>query len=367
MNEESRAIQDRDGVPANQCRMSSRRSLLLGGTALAVCRWLGLDTPVQQAQAQQTPPASRGRQEAEHPGDLRRRHRPDERQRLLDGPDGLPHAQHRPDRQGRHDLHRLLRRAELHRRPVVVHHRPVHASHGPEQGRRARRHGGAAEGRRRPSPSCSRPHGYATGQFGKNHLGDRDEFLPTVHGFDEFFGNLYHLNAEEEPEQRTYPRDPEFRKKFGPARRASDATVERRRQAHRGHRAADQEADGDDRRRDVGRGRRLHQAAGQGRASRSSAGSTRTRMHLRTHVAAEHRSPPGLTARTEYADGMVEHDGHVGKLLKTLDDLGHRRRHHRPLHDRQRPAHEHLAGRRDDAVPQREEHQLGRRLPRARA
>ena len=60
-------------------------------------------------------------------------------------------------------------------------------------------------------------HGYATGQFGKNHLGDQNEYLPTVHGFDEFFGNLYHLNAEEEPEQRTYPRDPEFKRMFGPA------------------------------------------------------------------------------------------------------------------------------------------------------
>src|SRR5215470_17461394 len=61
-----------------------------------------------------------------------------------------------------------------------------------------------------------KPLGYATGQFGKNHLGDRNEYLPTVHGFDEFFGNLYHLNAEEEPEQRTYPRDPKYRELFGP-------------------------------------------------------------------------------------------------------------------------------------------------------
>src|SRR5262245_61870604 len=61
-----------------------------------------------------------------------------------------------------------------------------------------------------------KPLGYATGQFGKNHLGDRNEFLPTVHGFDEFFGNLYHLNAEEEPENRNYPRDPTFREQFGP-------------------------------------------------------------------------------------------------------------------------------------------------------
>ena len=58
--------------------------------------------------------------------------------------------------------------------------------------------------------------GYATGQFGKNHQGDRDEHLPTMHGFDEFFGNLYHLNAEEEPENPDYPTDPEFKKKFGP-------------------------------------------------------------------------------------------------------------------------------------------------------
>ena len=61
-----------------------------------------------------------------------------------------------------------------------------------------------------------KPHGYATGQFGKNHLGDKDEFLPTVHGFDEFFGNLYHLNAEEEPEDPDYPKMPEFKKRFGP-------------------------------------------------------------------------------------------------------------------------------------------------------
>jgi arylsulfatase len=61
-----------------------------------------------------------------------------------------------------------------------------------------------------------KPLGYATGQFGKNHLGDRDEFLPTAHGFDEFFGNLYHLNAEDEPDNPDYPKDPEFRKKFGP-------------------------------------------------------------------------------------------------------------------------------------------------------
>ncbi len=78
---------------------------------------------------------------------------------------------------------------------------------------------GAEIGMREEEPTIAillKSHGYATGQFGKNHLGDRDEMLPTNHGFDEFFGNLYHLNAEEEPENEDYPKDPEFRKKFGP-------------------------------------------------------------------------------------------------------------------------------------------------------
>jgi arylsulfatase len=78
---------------------------------------------------------------------------------------------------------------------------------------------GADVGLRPQDPTIAellKPLGYATGQFGKNHLGDRDEFLPTAHGFDEFFGNLYHLNAEEEPESVDYPKDPEFKKRFGP-------------------------------------------------------------------------------------------------------------------------------------------------------
>jgi arylsulfatase len=78
---------------------------------------------------------------------------------------------------------------------------------------------GAKEGLSDKDPTLAellKPHGYPTGQFGKNHLGDCNEFLPTVHGFDEFFGNLYHLNAESEPENVDYPKDPEFRAKFGP-------------------------------------------------------------------------------------------------------------------------------------------------------
>ena len=78
---------------------------------------------------------------------------------------------------------------------------------------------GAPQGLQKEDPTIAellKPQGYATGQFGKNHLGDRDEFLPTAHGFDEFFGNLYHLNAEEEPENEDYPKNPDFKKKYGP-------------------------------------------------------------------------------------------------------------------------------------------------------
>jgi arylsulfatase len=73
-----------------------------------------------------------------------------------------------------------------------------------------------------------KPHGYVTGQYGKNHLGDLDEHMPTNHGFDEFFGNLYHLNAEEEPENPDFPKDPEFKKKFGPRgviKASADGTI----------------------------------------------------------------------------------------------------------------------------------------------
>jgi arylsulfatase len=175
-------------------------------------------------------------------------------------------------------------------------------------------------------------HGYATGQFGKNHLGDKNEYLPTVHGFDEFFGNLYHLNAEEEPEQRTYPRDPKFKEIFGPrgvlrckAADKDDDTVH-----PRWGRVGKQVIE------DTGALTRKRMESIDDDTSdaavdfiRRQAGAGKpffcwwngTRMHLRTHVKAERRSPPGATSLTEYADGMVEHDGHVGKLLKALDEL----------------------------------------------
>ena len=132
---------------------------------------------------------------------------------------------------------------------------------------------GAPEGLSEKDPTIAdllKAQGYATGQFGKNHLGDRNEFLPTVHGFDEFFGNLYHLNAEEEPENVDYPKDPTFKAAVRPARRAevrrpADRDAGRRsalrqvgQAALRGHRPADHQAHGDRRRGVRRRHARLH-------------------------------------------------------------------------------------------------------------
>jgi arylsulfatase len=174
--------------------------------------------------------------------------------------------------------------------------------------------------------------GYGTGQFGKNHLGDRNEFLPTVHGFDEFFGNLYHLNAEEEPEQRTYPRDPAFRAAFGPrgvlrckASDQDDPTVDPR--FGKIGRQTIEDTGPLTRKRmetidDETSAAAIDYIQRQARANQPFfCWFNSTRMHFRTHVREEHRSPPGLTAKTEYADGMVEHDAHVGSILKALDDL----------------------------------------------
>ncbi len=177
-----------------------------------------------------------------------------------------------------------------------------------------------------------KPLGYATGQFGKNHLGDRNEYLPTVHGFDEFFGNLYHLNAEEEPEDFNYPRDPKFRELFGPrgvlrckATDTDDPTVQPR--WGRVGKQIIEDTGPLTRKRMETIDDETSDAAIDYMKRQVAAGKPffcwfcSTRMHLRTHVRAEHRDKPGLTARTEYADGMIEHDGHVGKLLQALDDL----------------------------------------------
>jgi arylsulfatase len=180
---------------------------------------------------------------------------------------------------------------------------------------------GATLGMRKEEPTIAgllKARGYVTGQFGKNHLGDKDEHLPTNHGFDEFFGNLYHLNAEEEPENEDYPKSPEFRKRFGP----------------RGVLHAWAQPDGTQKIEDTGPLTKKRMETVDDETSdraiafleeQHKAGKpffiwwNGTRMHFRTHVKAENR---GMSGQDEYADGMVEHDMHIGKFLKKLDDLG---------------------------------------------
>jgi arylsulfatase len=176
-------------------------------------------------------------------------------------------------------------------------------------------------------------HGYATGQFGKNHLGDRNEYLPTVHGFDEFFGNLYHLNAEEDPESWTYPRDPKFKEMFGPRgvlrckATDKDDPTDQPRWGRIGKQTIEDTGALTKKRMET-IDDETTDAAVDYMQRQVKAGKpffcwmNTTRMHFRTHVKAEHRDKPGLTSRTEYADGMIEHDAHVGKLLKAVDDLG---------------------------------------------
>ena len=217
--------------------------------------------------------------------------------------------------------------------------------------------------------------GYATGQFGKNHVGDRNESLPTVNGFDEFFGNLYHLNAEEEPELPDYPKDPAYRARFGPrgvlkckATDKDDPTVDPRFGKIGKQTIEDTGALTKKRMETIDD--ETSAAAIDYMKRQQAAGKpffcwlNTTRMHLRTHVRAEHRGRY-KHGDSEYIDGMIEHDETIGTLLKALDDLGIAEQHDRRLHQRQRPAHEHLARRRDDALPLGEEHQLGGRLPRA--
>jgi len=179
---------------------------------------------------------------------------------------------------------------------------------------------GAPEGISEKDPTIAemlKPLGYTTGQFGKNHLGDLDEMLPTNHGFDEFFGNLYHLNAEEEPELPDYPdpaKYPNFAKRYGPRgviHSYSDGKIE-----DTGPLTKKRMETVDD-----------ETVAAAKKFIRNAVSSDTpffvwwngTRMHFRTHVKDSNR---GISGQNEYGDGMVEHDMHVGELLDLLDELG---------------------------------------------
>ncbi|MCX7304858.1 MAG: arylsulfatase [Hyphomicrobiales bacterium] len=180
---------------------------------------------------------------------------------------------------------------------------------------------GAPEGMKIEDPTIAgllKPLGYATGQFGKNHLGDRDEMLPTNNGFDEFFGNLYHLNAEEEPENMDYPKGDAFKAKFGP----------------RGVIHSWANADGTQKIEDTGPLTRKRMETVDEESTKAALGFmdkahadgkpffvwwNSTRMHIFTHLKAASEGKTGLGI---YADGMVEHDGMVGELLAELKKLG---------------------------------------------
>jgi len=180
---------------------------------------------------------------------------------------------------------------------------------------------GATVGLQAEDPTIAellKPLGYATGQFGKNHLGDRDEYLPTMHGFDEFFGNLYHLNAEEEPELPDYPKDPAFLKAFGP----------------RGVLHCISDGKGGQTVKDTGP---LTKKRMETIDEEITAGAldwmekqvkadkpfflwyNSTAMHFRTHLADKNR---GKSGQDDYSDRMVTHDEQIGQMLDKLDELG---------------------------------------------
>ena len=159
--------------------------------------------------------------------------------------------------------------------------------------------------------------GYATGQFGKNHLGDKDKHLPTVHGFDEFFGNLYHLNAEEEPETYHYPKDPEFRKKYGPR-----GVLHCKSDGKGGQTIEDTGPLTVKRMETIDEEVHKHAMDFVDRSVKDEKPFflwyNSTRMHVWTHLKKESYGKTGIGI---YPDGMVEHDGYVGEVLKKLDDL----------------------------------------------
>ncbi len=176
---------------------------------------------------------------------------------------------------------------------------------------------GAEEGMSVLDPTIAgllKNHGYMTGQYGKNHLGDLDEMLPTNHGFDEFFGNLYHLNAEEEPESVDYPQSAEFREQFGPRgviRSSADGQIE-----DTGPLTKKRMETVDD---EITAGALDFMERAVAQEKPFFLWWNSSRMHVFTHLKPE---SDGVTGLGIYADGMVEHDGHIGQLLDKLDELG---------------------------------------------
>ncbi|MFT5042828.1 MAG: arylsulfatase A-like enzyme [Hyphomicrobiaceae bacterium] len=176
---------------------------------------------------------------------------------------------------------------------------------------------GAKQGLQPQDPTLAellKPHGYVSGQFGKNHLGDLDEFLPTNHGFDEFFGNLYHLNAEEEPETYHYPKDKDFHEKFGPRgviHSYADGRIE-----DTGPLTRKRMETADDEFRDAAVGF-MEKAVEDDKPF--FVWLNATRMHVWTRLSPEWE---GKTGHGLYADGMAQHDRDIGIVLDKLDEMG---------------------------------------------
>ena len=279
-----------------------------------------------------------------------------EPQRLEQGHDGLQDAQHRPHRQRGRGLSTYYgqQSCTAGRAAFITGQSPFRT------GLTKVGLPGAAIGLQKEDPTIAemlKPLGYMCGQFGKNHLGDRDEFLPTAHGFDEFFGNLYHLNAEEEPENPDYPKGADFRKKFGPRgvlKTSADGKIEdtgpltKKRME-----TVDEE----------------FLAAAKDFMDRQVKANkpffvwfNSTRMHVNTHLKPASDGKTGLGLQ---ADGMVEHDSDGGRPAEVPRGPEDRRQHAGRLFDRQRRHEEPVARCRRLALPVGEGHQLGRRLPRA--
>ena len=223
---------------------------------------------------------------------------------------------------------------------------------------------GAIVGLQKEDPTIAellKPLGYTTGQFGKNHLGDKDEFLPTMHGFDEFMGNLYHLNAEEEPEDPDYPKDPEFRKAFGP----------------RGVLHCWADGKGGQKIVDTGPLTKKRMETIDDETTEAALGfidkahkARQAVLRLVEHDGDALPHPPREEAQGQERAGRLQRRDGGARRERRQDaeearPARHRRRHDRDVLHRQRRALQHLARCRHHAVPVGEEHQLGRRLARA--
>jgi arylsulfatase A-like enzyme len=313
-------------------RVLDRRSILLGSTTLAAASAIAAGAPVQVAQAQQRPaaaPAAGGK-----PNIL-----------VIFGDDiGIANISAYSNGLMGYETPNIDRIA---REGIKMQHYYGEQSctagraafltgqHGIRTGLTKVGFPGAPMGMSQLDPSVGgllKNLGYATGQFGKNHVGDRNPSLPTVNGFDEFFGNLYHLNAEEEPELPDYPKDPAYKAKFGPRGvlkcRATDRDdpTEDPRFGRIGKQTIEDtgaltkkrmETIDDETSAAAIDFMKRQQAAGKPFFTWFNS----TRMHLRTHVRAEHRGRY-KHGDSEYIDGMQEHDDTIGTLLKALDDMG---------------------------------------------